>query len=78
MEIIPRPAPPAPLAWMDSLFQAKAVQKGGIVRRALRDIDREVGRQAFIDDVRRRGFHIVECGGQFIVICNPGQLTVIC
>lgn len=64
--------------WLDDLFSAKAVGKGGIVRRAVRDVDREIGRPAFIAEVRRRGFHLIECGGQFIVICNPGQMQIIC
>ena len=66
------------VAWLDELFAAKAVEKGGIVRRAVRDVEREIGRSALILDVRRRGFHLIECGGQFIVICNPGQMQVIC
>ncbi|CAN1519684.1 hypothetical protein MCELHM10_01058 [Paracoccaceae bacterium] len=65
-------------AWLDTVFQAKAAQCGGIVRRAVRDVEREIGRDAFIAAVRRRRFHLVECGGQFIVICNPGHLQVIC
>jgi hypothetical protein len=65
-------------AWLDDLFAAKAVGKSGIVRRAVRDVEREVGRAALVGEVRRRGFHMVECGGQFIVICNPGQLQIIC
>jgi len=28
--------------------------------------------------VLRRGFHLIECGGQFIVICNPGHLQLHC
>jgi hypothetical protein len=65
-------------AWLEDLFSAKAVDKGGIVRRAIRDVDREVGRAALEAYVRRRGFHLVECGGQYIVICNTGLLQVIC
>jgi hypothetical protein len=64
--------------WLDELFTVKAVGKGGIVRRAVRDVEREVGRQALIAEVRRKGFHLVECGGQFIVICNPGLMQVTC
>ena len=64
--------------WLDDLFSAKAVGKGGIIRRAVRDVDREIGRPALFTEVRRRGFHLIECGGQFIVICNPGQLQIIC
>jgi hypothetical protein len=66
------------LAWLDLIFQAKAAGRGGIVRRAVKDIDREVGRDRFIAEVRRRRFHLVECGGQFIVICNSGHMRVIC
>jgi hypothetical protein len=65
-------------AWLETVFQAKAAQRGGIVRRAVRDVEREIGREAFFAAVRRRRFHLVECGGQFIVICNPGLLQVIC
>ena len=65
-------------AWLEDLFSAKAVGKGGIVRRAVRDVEREVGRTALVAEVRRRGFHLIECGEQFIVICNPGQMQVIC
>ena len=64
--------------WAEAVFSAKAVERGGIVRRAVRDVERELGRAAFVHEVRRRGFHLVECGGQFIVICNTGQVQVIC
>ncbi len=66
------------VAWLDELFAAKAVTNGGIVRRAVRDVEREIGRTSLILEVRRRGFHLIECGDQFIVICNPGQMQVIC
>ena len=61
-------------AWLDDLFAAKAVGMGGIVRRAVRD----VGRAALVSGVRRGRFHLIECGGRFIIICNPGQMQVIC
>jgi hypothetical protein len=60
------------------VFQAQAVAKGGVVRRAVVDVEREVGRAAFLAEVRRRKFHLVECGGQFIVICNAGHMQVLC
>lgn len=72
------PPPINTRAWLDDLFSAKAVSRGGIVRRAVRDVEREVGRAALMAEIRRRGFHLIECGGQFIVICNPGQMQVIC
>ena len=33
--------------WADSIFAAKAVAKGGVIRRAIRDVDRDIGRAAF-------------------------------
>jgi hypothetical protein len=75
---MPRPPQlPANQAFIDQLFAAKSVNRAGVVRRAIRDVEREVGRDAFIAEVRRRGFHLVECGGQFIVICNSGQLRIL-
>lgn len=65
-------------AWLDDLFAAKAVGKGGIVRRAVADVEREIGHQVLVSEVRRRGFHLIECGGQFIVICNPGHMQILC
>ena len=67
-----------PKPWMEDVFSAKSATRGGVVRRAVRDVEREVGRAAFLEEVRRRGFHLVECGGQFIVICNSGQMRVLC
>ena len=73
-----RPPPFFAQAWLDDLFSAKAVAKGGIVRRAVHDVEREIGRPAFVAEVRRKGFRLIECGGQFIVICNPGQVQILC
>ena len=62
--------------WCNKVFAAKAVKKGGIVRRAVRDIDKYVGRDAFLREVKRRGFHLIEVGDQYVVICNTGRLRI--
>ncbi|PTW41655.1 MULTISPECIES: N-(5'-phosphoribosyl)anthranilate isomerase [Rhodovulum] len=67
-----------PDSWIASVFSAQAVAKGGVVRRWRRWVEREIGMDRFVAEVRRRGFHMVECGGQLIVICNPHGLRVIC
>lgn len=68
--------PKAHPSWCARIFDAKSARTGGIVRRAVKDVEREIGRAAFVEEVSRRGFHLIECGGQFIVICNAGQLVV--
>lgn len=60
------------------MFDAKSASRGGVIRRAVRDVEHEIGREAFVSEVRARGFHLVEIGGQFIVICNDGQMKVHC
>lgn len=67
-----------PDQWIAQVFAAQAVQKGAVVRRSVSWIEREVGRTRFVAEVRRRGFHLIENGGQFIVICNQSGLRVIC
>lgn len=67
-----------PDAWIDVLFSAQAVARGGVVRRSSAWVAREIGRERFIAEVRRRGYHLVETGGQLIVICNSDGLRVIC
>ncbi|MCF6443365.1 N-(5'-phosphoribosyl)anthranilate isomerase [Nereida sp. MMG025] len=63
--------------WLQQLFHAKAAQNGGVIRRSVQDVERKVGRDALELEVRRRQFHLIEAGGQFIVICSKGGLRVI-
>lgn len=70
-----RHAPGHP-TWLDQIFSAKAARTGGIVRRSVRDVEREVGRDALLTEVARHNFHLVECAGQFIIICRPDHLIV--
>lgn len=73
------PGPPiVNQTWCDAVFSAKAADRGGVVRRSIRDVDREIGRENFVREVRRRGFHLLEVGGQYVVICNAGHMNVIC
>ena len=63
--------------WMHQIFLAKSAQNGGVVRRKVKDVERKVGRKTFELEVRRRGFHLIEAGGQFIIICTRDPLHLI-
>ncbi len=67
-----------PDLWIAQVFSAKAAQNGGIVRRSVTWVEREVGRARFEAEVRRRGYRMIECAGQFVIICNSGPVRVIC
>jgi len=54
------------------------VQRSGVVRRKICDVERKVGRQALELEVRRRGFHLTEAGSQFIIICSRQEIRLIC
>lgn len=68
--MIRSPAPLSPDGWMRALFSSKAVRDGAVIRRKLRDIDRYVGREAFLEELERRGYHAVENAGQLVIFCN--------
>lgn len=59
------------------VFAAQSVERGAVIRRKVAWVEREIGRQRFELEVRRRGFHLIETGGQFVVICNSDGLKVI-
>ncbi|MEL7096830.1 MAG: N-(5'-phosphoribosyl)anthranilate isomerase [Pseudomonadota bacterium] len=64
--------------WMQRIFDAKAAREGGVVRRSLRDVDRIVGRETFLLEMRRRGYHVVENAGQVVIFCNQDKLRLLC
>lgn len=56
------------------LFASKAAREGAVIRRQVRDVERYVGRAAFLTEIRRRGFAVVENAGQFVIFCNREPL----
>ncbi|WP_225029583.1 N-(5'-phosphoribosyl)anthranilate isomerase [Xinfangfangia pollutisoli] len=60
----------SPETWIRHLFASQAAQVGGVIRRKIRDVERFVGREVFLDEMRRRGFPVIENAGQFVIFCN--------
>lgn len=63
-----------PDLWLDQIFSSKEAQRGGIVKRQIRDVERLVGRQAFAHALERKGFQAVENGRHFVVFCNGAPI----
>jgi hypothetical protein len=63
--------------WLQEIFRAKAALNGGVVRRSVSWVEHEIGRDTLIREVRQRGFHMLECGGQFVIVCRPGPVRLI-
>jgi hypothetical protein len=62
--------PVSPEQFLAELFSSRAAATGAVIRRNARDIDRYYGRAAFLDEMRRRGFSVVENAGQMVIFCN--------
>ncbi|MBS3982036.1 MAG: N-(5'-phosphoribosyl)anthranilate isomerase [Rhodobacteraceae bacterium] len=73
----PLPDMITPEKWIVHLFSARSVAEGGTVRRKVADVERLIGRERFLHEVRRRGFRVVENSGQFIVFCNREPVYVL-
>lgn len=69
---------PVNLGWQRQIFASKLAQQGGVVRRAKRDVHREIGLDRLKALVRARGYHLLESGDHYIIICHNGELRVIC
>ena len=52
------------------MFGSRAARDGAVVRRKVRDVERIVGREVFLAEIRRRGYPAVENAGQFVIFCN--------
>jgi hypothetical protein len=63
--------------WMSHLFGSKAARDGLVIRRSVRDIDRYVGREAFIRELKRRGYRAVENAGQMVIFCNQAPVRIV-
>jgi hypothetical protein len=62
--------PVTPEQFLAELFSSRAAATGAVIRRNLRDVDRFVGREAFLAEMRRRGFSVLENAGQLVIFCN--------
>ena len=71
------PAVITPDRWIAQIFSARAAAEGGIVRRNLLDVDRLVGRERFLYEIRRRGFRAVENAGQVVIFCNCQDVRLL-
>ena len=69
--------PPSPDVVLLELFSSKAAREGAVIRRKARDIDRLIGRAAFLQELNRRGYRAVENAGQIVIFCNREPVEIL-
>ena len=67
----------SPEAFLADVFRSRQAQQGKVIRRAARDVERYIGREAFIAEVYRRGFRPVENAGQIVIFCNQDPVRIL-
>ena len=69
---------PTGKAWIKQIFKAQAVKNGGIVRRKVDNVKKYATVKELKAEVKRRKFHMLQTGDQYLIICNPGYFRTIC
>ncbi|KUJ80382.1 N-(5'-phosphoribosyl)anthranilate isomerase [Ruegeria marisrubri] len=59
-----------PKKWLAQVFSSAEAQRGGVVKRKVRDVERLVGREAFLREASWRGFQVLQNNQHFVVFCN--------
>jgi hypothetical protein len=62
--------------WIEQIFTADQAQNNGIVRRDAEEVRRQGREQELLDEVRRLRFHLIETGGQFVILCHQGSIII--
>ena len=66
------------LEWLNQLFSAQQASSGGIVRRNIDDMHKNSSFPVLMAYVKERGFHLIETGDQYVIICNAGFIKLHC
>ena len=65
------------MSWLSVWFAAKQARRGGVIRRKVASVHKHSSRKALLREVRRRGFHLILNGDQYIVLCNRGHTRTL-
>ena len=64
--------------WLEQIFEAQIVKKEGIVRRKKSDVHHYASLDELLEYVRENGWHLIETGNQYVVLCHPGAMKIHC
>jgi hypothetical protein len=57
-------------AWVDQIFEPQHAGSGGVVRRSRDDVEKYASLNELVEGARRRRFHVIETGGQVVILCE--------
>lgn len=68
----------SPYSYLRNIFRADAAKNGGIVRRSVDDVQKYASHKYLVEAVTEKGFHLLETGDQYVIICNSGLVKMHC
>jgi len=63
--------------WIENIFSAKIATEEGVVRRKKTTVQRYASNKELIAAVKKRRFHLIETGDQYVIVCNSGDVRII-
>lgn len=65
-------------AWMKQWFdEAQQTAKGGVARRSVSSVKKQASVDAAVEEARKRGWHLIETGGQLVLLCHKGVVKIL-
>ena len=64
-------------AFIRNIFKAASAKDGGMVRRSKASVRRYASFSQLKLAVKKRGFHLLRNGEQYIILCNRGACRLI-
>lgn len=77
MQLDLQTSPPSPEEFFDDLFDCDAARAGHVVHLSHLDMERFVGRERFLEEMKARKYTALLNRGQIFVICNNKDLRLI-
>lgn len=63
--------------WIENIFSAKIAIEQGVVRRKKTTVARYASFEKLVEAVKKRKFHMIETGDQYIIVCNSGSIKIL-
>ena len=70
--------PKARMSFLDRIFRSTGRYTQDIKRRRVDVVEKLSSEADLTAEVRRRGFHMIRSGDQYVIFCNSGNFKVIC
>lgn len=66
------------MTWVTDIFKAGQANTGGVVRRSAHSVEEYASVEELIREAKARGFHVIETGDQFVILCHEGAMMIHC